>query len=68
MSTEPHFSSALSSELLKSLTDAVRGLEFGEIHLTVHEGRVVSIERTEKIRLNRPPALRRSDPARVIPQ
>ncbi|GGG31625.1 hypothetical protein GCM10007425_27830 [Lysinibacillus alkalisoli] len=30
---------------------ALAQLQFGTVHITVHEGRVVQIERTEKIRI-----------------
>jgi len=33
-----------------SLLDAVRGLRFGAVELLVHDGRVVQIERREKLR------------------
>lgn len=33
----------------------VTGTKFGVIQITVHEGRVVQIDRTEKTRLDAPP-------------
>ncbi|CAL1241781.1 YezD family protein [Candidatus Methylocalor cossyra] len=33
---------------------ALRGLRFGSVEITVHEGRVVQIERKEKLRLSIP--------------
>ncbi len=36
---------------LEALRRAVRGLRFGSVELLVHDGRVVQIERREKVRL-----------------
>lgn len=40
-----------SQELFSNLTQLIAGLRFGTIELTIHDGRVVQIERREKIRL-----------------
>lgn len=37
---------------LANVRDALLGLNFGSVSLTVHEGRVVQIDITEKKRLN----------------
>lgn len=39
------------AELLRSVKALLQGLRFGSIEVTVHEGRIVQIERREKIRL-----------------
>lgn len=39
------------AETLDSLREALRGLDFGEIQIKVHDGRVVQVTRIEKIRL-----------------
>ncbi len=39
---------------LEPLLDAVRQLRFGSVELTVHDGRIVQIERKEKLRLETP--------------
>jgi hypothetical protein len=36
---------------LNSLLTALKGLQFGAIEITVHDGRIVQIERREKVRL-----------------
>lgn len=36
----------------KKILEALRGLRFGSVEITVHEGRIVQIERKEKFRLN----------------
>ena len=37
-------------ELLRQLIASLRGLRYGSVTLVVHEGRLVEIQRTEKIR------------------
>ncbi|HKX78900.1 MAG TPA: YezD family protein [Novosphingobium sp.] len=41
----------LLEESISSVRDALAGLKFGNVSLTVHEGRVVQIDVTEKKRL-----------------
>lgn len=41
----------LLEESLSSVREALSGLKFGNVSLTVHEGRVVQIDVTEKKRL-----------------
>ena len=41
----------LLDESIASLREALLGLKFGQVLLTVHEGRVVQIDVTEKKRL-----------------
>jgi hypothetical protein len=42
----------LPADLLEQLRLALKGLRFGTIELTVHEGAVVQIERREKVRIS----------------
>jgi len=42
---------ALIEQTLASVREALSGLKYGNISLTVHEGRVVQIDVTEKKRL-----------------
>lgn len=42
---------ALPDDTLRRVIDALRGLRYGAVAITVHDGRVVQIERTEKLRL-----------------
>ncbi len=46
-STEP-----LNHEGLQKILKAMAGLKFGSIEITIHEGRIVQIERKEKVRFN----------------
>jgi hypothetical protein len=39
-------------ELLQMVVAALEGLRYGSVLLTVHDGRVVEIQRTEKLRVN----------------
>jgi hypothetical protein len=41
----------LLEESLASVREALAGLKFGNVSLTIHEGRVVQIDVTEKRRL-----------------
>jgi len=43
--------SRLLDESIASVREALAGLKFGNVSLTVHEGRVVQIDVTEKKRL-----------------
>lgn len=54
MSSEARAVLSVAPNILKAIADAVNGLEFGEVHITVHDGRIVRIERTEKIRIDQP--------------
>jgi hypothetical protein len=60
MPTENPLSSA-SPDWLALVREKVEGLRFGVVQLTVHEGRVTQIERTEKTRI---PSTRDADSAR----
>ena len=42
---------ALPRQVLAELARQLDGLRYGTIELTVHDGRIVQIERREKIRL-----------------
>jgi hypothetical protein len=39
--------------LVDRIIEAMRGLRFGSLEIVVHEGRVVQIERREKLRFDR---------------
>lgn len=40
-----------SGKWIKTVRSIIANLEFGEVHLTVHRGKVVEVRRIEKIRL-----------------
>ncbi len=45
---------AADAEIDRSILQAVRSLDYGSVEITVHENRVVQIERREKVRFDRP--------------
>ena len=47
----PPDASRLLDESIASVREALAGLKYGNVSLTVHEGRVVQIDVTEKKRL-----------------
>jgi len=56
MSTQPtnvsvhQFSPGQTPESEGAVLNAIRGLRFGSVEVTIHNGRVVQIERREKVR------------------
>ena len=53
------FEDALSEDelaLLRELIDALRTIRYGSLLLTVHDGQIVEIQKTEKIRTKAAPA------------
>jgi hypothetical protein len=51
-STMPQSKTPLSNTDVRKVLDAIKGLRFGSLEITVHEGRIVQVERKEKTRLN----------------
>ena len=45
----------LSLELAKELEQALHGLQYGSVHLVIHDAKIVRIERVERIRLTGSP-------------
>jgi hypothetical protein len=43
---------ALDPEVSRRILDAIRSLQFGAVEVTVHDGRVVQIDRRERTRLS----------------
>ena len=41
-----------SEQDTQKVIEALRGLRFGSVEITIHEGRIVQVERKEKVRLN----------------
>ncbi|HEX4076098.1 MAG TPA: YezD family protein [Candidatus Acidoferrales bacterium] len=44
--------SASERELLREVALALRGIRYGSVVLTVHDGRIVELNKTERIRKN----------------
>jgi hypothetical protein len=40
----------LDDAWIRQVTEQVNGLEYGTVQITVHDGRIVQIERTDRIR------------------
>lgn len=40
-------------EMIREILRALRTIKFGSVHLVIQDGRVVQIEKTEKVRLQR---------------
>jgi hypothetical protein len=41
---------SIPDEALQAIVEAIQGLDFGSIEITVHDGRISQIERREKFR------------------
>lgn len=54
------------SDWLALVAEQVGQLRFGVVQITVHDARVVQIERTEKVRLDRPASGGRPVPTKSI--
>ncbi len=44
----------VTSEVLARIAQAIRGIRFGSVQITIHDSRVVLIEKAEKIRVESP--------------
>ena len=40
--------------LVSEVLSAIKGIDYGQVLITIHDSRIVQIERTEKIRIRRP--------------
>lgn len=40
------------AETLKKISRALKGLKYGEVRITVHNSKIVQIDRTEKLRVS----------------
>jgi hypothetical protein len=64
MSAEPQQSPVLDVLAQRELERALAGLRFGTVEITVHNARIVQIERREKVRLDDPSTAKPSAPRR----
>ncbi|KQO01145.1 YezD family protein [Paenibacillus sp. Leaf72] len=44
----------IDQQWLKRIADQVGGLQYGSVNITVHDGRIVQIDRTERTRYDQP--------------
>ncbi len=49
---QPKTETSVTEAVPEKLLAALKNLRFGSVEITVHEGRIVQIERREKLRLN----------------
>lgn len=54
VANSPQQGDPLSKEIAASIAAAITGLEFGSVEITIHNSRVVQIERHERIRFQSP--------------
>lgn len=50
--TKPNPNSAVTEQVEREIRRALNGLAYGSVEILVHDGRVVQIERKEKVRFN----------------
>jgi hypothetical protein len=52
---EPEYCETLPGKWVKVVRDMIGGLEFGEVQLSIHRGRVIEIRKLEKMRFDSSP-------------
>ena len=55
MSKKPDSGNIDEAALTERILEALRGLQFGSVEITVHDGRVVQLDRRERVRIERTP-------------
>ncbi|MCM3629248.1 YezD family protein [Paenibacillus glycanilyticus] len=50
---------------LDRILEQVNGLQYGSVNITVHDGRIVQIDRTERTRYDQPSHKQQSDPQKA---
>jgi hypothetical protein len=53
-SNEPATPVSLPADVIRHLNETTSGLQYGTVTLVFHDGKVIQIERNEKLRLNSP--------------
>jgi hypothetical protein len=43
----------INGDVTAAVLDAIRSVRFGSVEIVIHDGRVVGIERREKVRIDR---------------
>ena len=49
---QPHSRQQVVADLLKQLEQLIGRVEFGKVELELHQGRLVQLEKTEKLRVD----------------
>ena len=50
--TRKHSKAQLTTEIADQIAAALQGIRFGSVEIIIHEGKVVQIERKEKLRFD----------------
>lgn len=53
----------IDQQWLKRIADQVGGLQYGSVNITVHDGRIVQIDRTERTRYDQPSSKQQETPS-----
>lgn len=56
--SKPTIASSTLQEHHARVLEALQGIRYGAVEIIIHDGRIVQIERREKLRLDQAPALR----------
>lgn len=51
--TRRHSPAQLTTEIADQIASVLQGIRFGSVEIVIHEGKIVQIERREKIRFDR---------------
>ncbi len=52
MSLKENQKSIVNDAIVKDLTEAINSLRYGTIHITIHNARIVQVDKTEKSRFD----------------
>jgi hypothetical protein len=50
--TRKHSKAQLTTEIIDQITSVLQGIQFGSVEIVIHDGKVVQIERREKLRFD----------------
>jgi len=52
MSIRQNQKNIVNDAIIKEIIDALNNLKYGQIHITVHNSKIVQIDKTEKVRFD----------------
>jgi len=52
LETDKHSQEQQIADVAKQIAAALRGIRFGSVEITIHESRIVQVERKEKLRFD----------------
>ena len=50
--TRKHSKAQLTTEIIDQITSILQGIQFGSVEIFIHNGKVIQIERKEKLRFD----------------